>query len=332
VRVCVVGGTGNISVSIVRLLLELGHEVTVFNRGQRGQPPPEVRLICGDRRDREEFERKMQAERFDAAIDMICFTREDAESTLRAFRDVGHLVHCSTVCTYGIDYDWLPATEDHPLRPITDYGRNKCEADAVFLAAYHQSGFPVTIIKPSTTYGPQQGPLRQLGREFSWIDRIRKGKPIVVCGDGNAIHQFLHVDDAALCFAHVLGREHCFGQVYNMVDRGFITWAQHHRTAMKVLGREVDLVGVPLDTLLACRPPGIELCRTIFAHNVCYSAEKLFRDVPEFRPRVSLEEGLAGVIEHADRMGWIPDADASDWEDRLIEAQRSVASTVGVIE
>jgi nucleoside-diphosphate-sugar epimerase len=264
----------------------------------------------------------MQAERFDAAIDMICFNREQALSSLRAFRGVGHFVQCSTVCTYGIHYDWLPATEDHPLRPISDYGRNKVEADAVFLEAYYREGFPVTIIKPSTTYGPKMGLLRQVAWEFSWIDRVRKGKPILVCGDGIAIHQFLHVDDAALCFAGVLGKERCIGQTYNMVNRGFISWADYHRTAMQVLGREVEIVGISLANLLALEVPQVEVCRDIFAHNLYYSAEKLFRDVPEFHPSISLQEGMSRVIEVMDREGRVPDSDQSDWENRIIAAAR----------
>ncbi len=323
-RVCVVGGTGNISTGIVRRLLECGHEVTCFNRGQRCEAPEGVRAICGDRRDRAAFEQAMQAERFDAAIDMISFTAEDAESSLRAFRGVGQFVHCSTVCTYGVEYDWLPATEDHPLRPITPYGRGKVDADAVLLGAHYREGFPVTIIKPSTTYGPAMGLLRQIASEFAWIDRIRKGKPIVVCGDGLALHQFLHVDDAALCFVGVLGKPHCIGQVYNMTRRGFTTWADYHRCAMRVIGREVELVGVPLRTLLAAASPGIDICRDIFAHNVTYSSEKLFRDVPQFVPAVSLEQGMAGVLEAMDREGRIPDSDGMTWEDELIAAQDGV--------
>ena len=134
-RVCVVGGTGNISRSIVQLLLELGHQVVCFNRGKSGEVPKGASVIHGDRKERSDFEKRMHEEKFDAAIDMICFDREDAESSLRAFRGVQHFIMCSTVCTYGIEYDWLPVTEDHPLRPITAYGRGKVDADNVFLAA-----------------------------------------------------------------------------------------------------------------------------------------------------------------------------------------------------
>ncbi|HVF10854.1 MAG TPA: NAD-dependent epimerase/dehydratase family protein [Abditibacteriaceae bacterium] len=323
-KVALVGGTGNISTSIVRLLLSQGHGVTCYNRGQSGEVPEGARVIHGDRSDRAAFEQAMQAERFDAAIDMICFTAEEAYSSLRAFRDVGHFVQCSTVCTYGVQYDWLPVTEDHPLRPTTDYGRNKVKADAVFMEAYYGHDFPVTIIKPSTTYGPRMGMLRQVAWEFGWIDRVRKGKPILVCGDGNAIHQFLHVDDAALCFAGVLGKTHCLGQTYNMVKRGFISWADYHRTAMKVLGREVELVGVPLQDLLALEVPAVDICRDIFAHNCYYSAEKLFRDAREFQPAISLEEGIRRVIEAMDAEGRVPNSDNETWEDAVIAAQGAV--------
>ena len=56
-KVCVVGGTGNISEGIVRLLLDMGHEVACFNRGRRGGMPDGARLIAGDRLDRDGFEK-----------------------------------------------------------------------------------------------------------------------------------------------------------------------------------------------------------------------------------------------------------------------------------
>jgi nucleoside-diphosphate-sugar epimerase len=197
------------------------------------------------------------------------------------------------------------------------------------LQAYDRQSFPVTIVKPGTTYGPTQGLLRQIAWEFSWIDRIRQGKPLLICGDGNTLHQHLHVEDAALGFAHILGKPRCLGQTYHLVDRGCITWADYHRTAMHVLGRQVELVGVPLAELIAGNVPHVQICREVFAHHGYYSAEKLFRDVPEFRPAVSLERGMQEVIDAMDRAGRISNADLEDWEDRILAAQRHVRGSVG---
>ncbi len=323
-KICIVGGTGNISAAIVRHLVTLGHVVTVYNRGITKTELPACHSLVGDRHEEDMFIKNIQQGKFDAGIDMICFTPQEASISVRAFCGVGQFLMCSTVCTYGIKYDYFPADETHPLRPITDYGRNKAAADAVFMEAYYREKFPVTIIKPSTTYGPIQGMIRQVAWDFSWIDRIRKGKPIVVCGDGNALHQHLHVEDAALAFAGVLGKDHCIGQTYNMVNRGYITWADYHRTAMKVLGREVDLIGIPLGDLRRMNIPDFDITEEIFAHYAYYSSEKLFRDVPEFQPRVSLEQGMAKVFEAMDHDGRIPDSDEiPQWEDRIISAWQS---------
>ena len=317
-KVCVVGGTGNISASIVRLLIDMGHEVACFNRGKRGGTPAGARLIVGDRLDRAAFEKTMQQEAFDAAIDMICFNREDALSDVRAFRGVSHFIQVSTVCTYGVDYDWLPVTENHPLRPITDYGRNKAAADEVFLDALQRESFPVSIVKPSTTYGPQMGLLRQIAWDYSWVNRVLEGRPILICGDGHAIHQFLHVDDAALCFAHMLGRTKCIGRTYNMTRDGFTTWKRYHETAMKVLGRTVEMVGISCVDLALFAVPAYEICRDIFAHNCYYGAEQLVRDVPEFKPRISLEDGILSVFDAMRNQKRLSQSEPGGWEDKII--------------
>jgi len=317
-KICVVGGTGHISTTLVQVLVAQGHVVTCFNRGQREPVPAGARLIKGDRQERRLFERTLREERFDAAIDMICFTQEDAVSSVRAFPAVQHFVQCSTVCTYGIEYERLPVTEEHPLRPCTPYGQHKAEADAVFLDAHERQGFPVTILKLSTTYGPIQGLLRQIAWELSWLDRIRKGKPLVVCDEGRALHQHLHVEDAAWGFTQVLGKAHCVGHTYNLVSPDCISWAEYHRTAMRVLGRQVELVSVPLAEITAGHVPHSDICREIFAHPTYYSAEKLRRAVPEFRPRLALAEGMRQVIGALEGAGRIPNSDLDDWEDRLI--------------
>lgn len=323
-KVGIVGGTGNISQSIVRLLLEQGHEVVVFNRGQTAKTPKDVRVIQGDRSNREGFERKMQAEKFDAAIDMICFNAEDAASSLRAFRGVGWFVQTSTTCTYGVQYDYFPSDETHPLRPTTEYGRNKVAADNVYLEAYYRENFPVVLIKPSTTYGPVQGMLRQICWDFSWIDRIKKGKPIIICGDGFAMHQHLHVDDIAQAFVGVIGKQHTVGQTYNAVNRGYITWADYHQLAGNVLGKEVELVGVPFEDLKRMNVPDSDILSDEFAYNAYYSSERLFRDVPEFHPQISLEQGMTQVFEVMEREGRIPNSDELTWEDEIISRQRRV--------
>lgn len=325
-RVVIIGGTGNISTSIVRLLVAKGHEVTCVNRGMTADAPDGVETLLIDRHDEERFESAIQARSFDAAIDMIAFTPADVRSSIRAFRDIGHVIHTSTVTVLGEQFDWMPVTEDHPVRPSVPYAVNKAEAERVLLEEHYRSGFPVTIIRPSTTYGPRRA-LRQIGIDDTWVHRIRASKPIIKVGDGRATHHLLHVDDAAAGFVGALGRGRCVGQTYHLVHPQHTTWERYHEAAMRAVGREVEQVGVPADVLHAIDPNRYLFATTVFAHNMLFSAAKALRDIPDFSPQVSLEQGLAQTVEHIDahRLG----EDTDDLEDRIIEAQRAVVGAVG---
>lgn len=321
-KIGVVGGTGNISTTVVRLLVERGHDVTCITRGKSGAVPDGARALTGDRDDLDWFIPAVRRENFDAAIDFISFFPEQAKASLEAFRGVGHFLHTSTVVTFGEEFDWLPVTEDHPMRPTIDYGRNKATIERMYQAAYFTEDFPVTIIKPSTTYGRQRV-VRQVGIDTRWIARIRQGRPILKVGEGSALHHLLHVDDAAPGFVGALERERCIGQTYLLVNPEHTSWADVHRTAMDVLGREVEQVSVSADTLTALDPERFRLVKGVFARNLLYSAAKIQRDVPEFRPAVSLRDGLADAFDYLEANGLVEEVPLGDWEDRIIDIQRA---------
>jgi nucleoside-diphosphate-sugar epimerase len=324
-HVCVVGGTGNISTGIVKALLAFGHQVTVFTRGKRESRLPQgVAFLHGDRQDRPAFEAAMQAARFDAAIDMISFTAEDAASALRAFRDVRHLIHCSTVCTYGGPLLTVPADESEPLRPITDYGRNKVAADALLLAAHARGELAVTIMKAASTWGGMPV-IRQLAFDPFWIDRARKHKPIIVSGDGENLWSLCHSDDAGVAFAAAVDRTACKGQEYIITGPRYITWQSYHERINAILGSRSEIVHVPADCLLA--GPLRDRCGLLASQtrwNQCYTVAKAQRDIPEFQPTIELEDRIAENVVWMDRQGMIADSDADTVEDRVIAAQRRV--------
>ena len=58
---------------------------------------------------------KIKAENFDAGIDMLCFNAKQAESSIRAFKNVKHFVMCSTAGTYGKEFNSFPTDERHHL-------------------------------------------------------------------------------------------------------------------------------------------------------------------------------------------------------------------------
>jgi nucleoside-diphosphate-sugar epimerase len=324
-KVLVIGGTGNISRGIVAALLDRNHEVVLFNRGQHVDPPPDVRVILGDRQHRDDFEAKVGAESWDAVIDMISFNAEDAASALRACQGrVGHFVHCSTVMTYGPPFSGINLPETAPLQGTSGYGLNKVAADNFLLEAHAQDGFPVTIFKPSYTHGPGMNLLRQVWGDGSWIDRLRKGKPILSAGDGLNYFQFLASRDAGVAFAEILGKSECFGEIYNIVHPQARTWDEWHRAAAEALGVDIEIVHVSQETLIAMAPGRFSGLRGNFGHTQIFSHEKLAAVLPEFSPQIPVTESVAENIAWMDKHNRIPDSDTDDLEDKIIETIRNL--------
>ncbi len=69
-------------------------------------------------------------------------------------------------------------------------------------------------------------------------------------------------------------------------------YLEYHHLTGKILGKETELVGVPFEDLKRLNVPDFSICEEIFAYHVYYSSEKLFRDVTDFHPQVSLEQGM----------------------------------------
>ena len=202
-KVLIIGGTGLISTAITRQLLERGDEVTHYNRGQSEERfPPGPRRITGDRKDYATFEAQLrEAGPFDCVIDMICYTPEDAASLIRALPGrTGHLLFCSTVDVYAKPASHYPIHEDEPHRPLNSYGRDNSTCEAMLLEAHERGLFPVTVLRPAQTYGEGGSLVHGLGGRTVFLDRIRRGKPVVVHGDGMSLWVACHIDDVARAF------------------------------------------------------------------------------------------------------------------------------------
>jgi nucleoside-diphosphate-sugar epimerase len=318
-KVCIIGGTGHISTSITKLLIDCNYEVYCINRGKSNIIHPKAKLIKGDRNDRNWFEKTLSQYDFDYAIDMICFSKEDAISSYNALKNVKHFIHISTVCTYGIKYNRFPITEDFEINPIDDYGKMKADADDFYMDCYKKYGFPVTIIKPSTIYGPIDGLARQISESTSWLNRIYAGKSIVECDGGVAIHQHLHVDDAANCFFYLINNEHTIGEIYNLANPEFINWHNYHKKIIELFNSKSKIYSVPYNLLKKCDIPDFDIFESIFAYNSYYSVSKLLKDIPDFNFGMSYDVGLRNVINLLLKENRICNHCNIDWEDDLIK-------------
>ncbi len=293
-RVLVVGGTEFISLHLVLSLVRDGHDVTVLNRGRRPERlPAGVRRITADRKDHAALRHVLATERADALIDVTYAptTGDDVEAMVDALGDrVGHVVFVSTCRVYDHAQP-IPFSEDTPRNLYWgEYAKLKIAGEDALLRRHRERGLPVTIVRPTHVYGP----LNTRNNETFFFDRLVRGRPVLVPGDGGWLRQFGHVADLADAMAAMLGREAAFGQAYNVTGEESITQVGFVELIADVIGRPLTLV--PVDA----RPVGAP--SPAFGQNLVYDCHAVhtttkIRAELGVRPRYPLAAGIAQTFE-----------------------------------
>jgi nucleoside-diphosphate-sugar epimerase len=320
-EVLVIGGTGLISVGIIKHLLLRGAAVTAYNRGRRETPPPGVTRLIGDRQDRGAFERTFAGRRFDVVIDMIAFTPADAESTIRAFGGrCAHLQLCSTVCTYGPAIGPRVLVDERcPQAPITPYGRDKLACERLVLEAAAQGAFAATVFRPSHTYGPGAPLIDQLEGDGPTWDRVARSLPVLMAGDGLGLWQSTHRDDCGALFAHAALEPRTYGQAYNATREEVFTWRDYYRQVAAALGTRARVIFAPAAWLLSQAPARFGFLREITQFHGAYSSDKARADVPAFRPTIDFVTGAGETLADLRRRGAWRDGAADGEYQRIVD-------------
>ncbi|MBV9849951.1 MAG: NAD-dependent epimerase/dehydratase family protein [Armatimonadetes bacterium] len=324
-HVLFVGGTGLISTAIARQLLEAGHQVTLFNRGQsENRLPTGAQEINGDRKDYAQFERTFADKTYDVVVDMVAFHPDDSASAVRAFAGrCGQFIHCSTVCVYSGPVTTIPTPETEPYHSIGGYGKDKAACERLLLQAFEEQKFPATIMRPSHSYGEGGHLIRPFGPSETFVDRLRKGKPLIVLGDGNGLWASCHVDDVARGFIGVMGSPKCLGQAYNITGDEYLSWNMYHQQVAEVVGGTFDPVHIPTDVLREAAPQWAGGTHEIFQWPSIFDNGKIKRDTDYRGQAIPWREGARRTAAWLEEKGWLKDSDTDDYEDRLIAAWRA---------
>src|SRR6266581_2107415 len=207
-RLLFLGGTGNISTACVALAVERGHDVTILNRGRtasrlRGR----VHAVTGERDDGGRLRSIAEETRFDAIVDFLCYRPEQVEAAIDAFVGrTSQYVFVGTAAAYEKPVVNYVVTEETPLRnPFWEYARQKIACEERLARARQEKAFPVTVVRPSYTYGPTWIPSGFGGQDYTVVDRMRRGLPIVCHGDGTSLWVMTAASDFAVGLVGLLG-------------------------------------------------------------------------------------------------------------------------------
>lgn len=297
-----IGGTGQISAACVREACAAGMAVTVVNRGTTTlrHLPDGVETITADVRDEAAMNAALGDRRFDAVADFLTFTPEQAASAVRLYgARTDQYVFISSASTYQKPPARLPITEASPLHnPFSEYARDKIAAERLLHDEHVAGRIRVTVIRPSHTYDRTHVPL--LGG-WTTIDRLRRGLPIVLHGDGTSPWALTHADDFARAFVALLGAPQAIGEAFNIMSPELLTWNAIALDLADAAGVEVPhFVHRTTHDLVLEAPEWDADLRGDRSHAAIFDTSKI-RGIAGWSPRVPFAEGARRIVEWHDQ-------------------------------
>ena len=302
-KILFIGGTGLISSACSELAVTRGHELFILNRAASTKHPlPDgATLLKGDIHGDETLLTSLLADqRFDAVVDWVAFTTEDIERDIRLFRDrTNQFVFISSASAYQKPPKHYLITEETPLEnPNWQYSRNKAACEQRLMQAYHEHGFPVTIIRPSLTYGPSQIPLIGASwvHPYTVIDRMRRGQKVIVPGDGTSLWTLTWNADFAKGLIGLLGNAKAIGEAFHITSDEVLSWDQIFLEVYQALGAEPNVVHIPSDLIVAHDPEQFGSLLGDKIYSVVFDNSKIKRFMPAFACEVNWAAGLRRTL------------------------------------
>jgi UDP-glucose 4-epimerase len=296
----VTGGAGFIGSHTTRVLLDAGHQVTVYDNlssGRRDLVPPACAFVKGDLKDARRLREALPGH--DAVIHLAAFIAvgvsvvrpvEFAENNivntirlLEAMREAGlrRIVFSSSATVYGVPKR-LPLREDDPLGVQSNpYGATKIAAEA-FIAVYHQlHGFDATILRYFNPFGPNELCEPETHLIPNVIKAALRREAIPLYWKGDQVRDFIYVEDLAHAHAAVIGLT---GLNY------FNVGSETGTKAREIVQAVTDILGYPVPIHdLGERPGDVA---------ASYATSEKLRSATGWRRQVGLREGLERTVEY----------------------------------
>ncbi len=336
-KVLFIGGTGIISEAVSRMAVGKGIDLYLLNRGQRNVLFPEgANCIKGDIRDTQRIAEVLKDYTFDAVVDWVAFTPEHVKADIELFREkTGQYIFISSASAYQKPLADYLITESTPLyNPYWQYSRDKIACEDLLMSEYRNNGFPVTIVRPSLTYGLTMIPaaLNSWQQPWSIIDRMRRGKKIIVHGDGTSLWTITHNTDFATGFLGLLGNSKALGHAFHITSDEVLTWNRIYEFIGEAAGVKPETIHIASDFICAVSPDNTGSLLGDKSVSAVFDNRKIKRFVPEFNTCTPFSEGVKKSVRWFEAHPEFCTVDKlwNDLMDKIIENYDAVFKSINV--
>jgi nucleoside-diphosphate-sugar epimerase len=293
-KVLFLGGTGFISTAVSRQMIAAGVDLYLLNRQLRSKDVPGAHCLQADIHEPRQVCAALQNIHFDVVVDWIAYTPADIERDLALFQNrIGQFIFISSASAYQKPPACHVITESTPLyNPYWEYSRNKIACEERLMQVYRTEHFPVTIVRPSLTYDPNF-PIAIGGWGcYTLADRLKKGRPIIVHGDGSSLWVVTHAEDFGRGFVGLIGNDKAIGHAFHITSDEVLTWNQIYHTIAGALGVEANIVHISSDFIARAVP---RLYGTLLGDktwSAVFDNSKIKTFVPRFQAVIPFREGI----------------------------------------
>ncbi|MDG5814468.1 NAD-dependent epimerase/dehydratase family protein [Chitinispirillales bacterium ANBcel5] len=322
-KILFIGGTGIISSECSKAAISKGYEVYHLTRGKSCQLRPVkgvTNITCDIRADTKRVKEVLKDHHFDAVVDWVAFTTDHILSDIDIFKGkCDQFIFISSASAYQTPPESLPVTEDTPLyNPFWEYSRNKIACENILQEELKNNGFPFTIVRPSHTYDRTLLPFEG---GYTVFDRIKRGKKVVIHGDGSSVWTLTHSKDFAQGFAGLLGRKEAIGETYHITSDHWLSWFQIYKTFADAIGTELNTHFVPSHIIAQYNKDMGDSLLGDKTHSMIFDNSKIKALVPEFKAQIPLSQGAGEIIDfyNDNPQMCVVDENLNKMFDRIIE-------------
>ena len=322
-----IGGTGTISSAVSALAVARGVELALLNRGTRGGFHPQgARRIVADRGDPASIRAALGDEHFDVVADWAVYTPQQAAADVALFAGrTDQYLFISSASAYQKPPTHHLVTESTPLaNPYWQYSRDKIACEDRLMREYREHGFPVTIVRPSHTYGPGRVPFAVGSSNQPWtiVDRMRRGTKIIVQGDGTSLWTMTHNTDFAKGFVGLMGNTHAIGHAVHITSDEVLTWDQIAGAIGHAAGVDPRIVHIPSEFIAAFKPEELGNLLGDKARCAVFDNSKIRSLVPGYLATLPFSEGIRQSVAWLEQRPDLCTIDEgfNSLADRIIEA------------
>jgi nucleoside-diphosphate-sugar epimerase len=314
-KILFLGGTGNISAECAALLHERGHEILILTRG-RNAAPAGYKAIVADRKDAAAMRAGLKGVQPEVVINFLGYDLPDVQLDYELFNGVVHqYVFISSTVIYAKPPLQLPLTEDAPVgNPFWDYAQKKLACEQWLRQRHEETGFPVTIVRPSHTYSKRWIPNPVSSGSYTFAARLEQSKPVYIHDNGESPWTLTTAADFAVGLGGLVGKTEAIGEAFHITSDEVLTWNQIYAEIAAALGvKSPQIVKVPTDFICQVAPQMTGTLKGDKAHPGVFVNAKIKRFVPEFRCskpfQVGVRESVSWLRAHPEQQNRKPELD-----------------------